>query len=71
MAISLLDNFSLDKTVMRSFSLKDEGDDRTYWQAQTPEVRLRALEYMRRVMYGEAVLARVIRVLAVYQREPG
>jgi hypothetical protein len=67
----LLDAYRLDKTVVTVSSLADDCDERAFWHAQTPEARLQALEFMRRVMYGDAATARLQRVLAVDQLEPG
>jgi hypothetical protein len=66
----LLESYRLDKTVVKPFTLNDEGDDRAYWQSQSPQARLRALEFMRRVMYGDRATARLQRVLKVFEREP-
>lgn len=46
--------FRFDRTVfstVSSFEEAAEADNR-YWWAQSPEKRLRALEYMRQVAYG-------------------
>lgn len=67
----LFDAYHLDKTVVSISSLTDDSDERAFWHAQTPEARLQALEFMRRVMYGDAATARLQRVLAFDQFERG
>ncbi len=44
-----------------------EGQDRAYWLRQTPHARLRAMELMRRINYGEAAALRIQRVFEVVQ----
>ncbi len=66
----LFGDYHLDKSVVSVCGLADDLADRMYWHAQSPDARMRALEFMRRVMYGDAAAARLQRVLAVAQREP-
>ena len=65
----LLGEYRLDKSALRVCGPTDEAEDRAFWQAQSPEARLQALEFMRRVMYGDAATARLQRFLAVAQCE--
>ncbi|HLT48400.1 MAG TPA: hypothetical protein VK002_14295 [Rubricoccaceae bacterium] len=58
----------VDRTAVRVVRLDEAGGDFTYWQAQTPEARLRALETIRREYhawrYGaEPRLQRVYRIV--------
>jgi hypothetical protein len=47
-------------------SLKDAPDDIAFWRAQTPQARLRYMEYLRQINYGKAATAgRLKRVLEV------
>jgi hypothetical protein len=46
-----------------------EKQDRLYWSRQTPEARLRAMELMRRINYGQAAAARLQRFFEVVQSE--
>ena len=43
--------------------------DRDYWIQQTPHARLRAMELLRRINYGEAAAGRIQRVFEVVQSE--
>ncbi|MCA9435486.1 MAG: hypothetical protein KC978_06850 [Candidatus Omnitrophica bacterium] len=43
----------LDKTAISVTSLGDSSDDDKYWHSRTPEERMRAMEVMRRMVYGE------------------
>jgi hypothetical protein len=51
-----------------TFAEMDE-QDKTYWLRQTPQARLRAMELMRRINYGEAAAGRLQRVLEIVQSE--
>jgi hypothetical protein len=42
-----------------------EQQDREWWFAQTPQARLRAMELMRRINYGQAAAGRLQRLLEV------
>jgi hypothetical protein len=44
-----------------------EKQDRAYWLRQTPEARLRAMELMRWINYGDAVTGRLQRILEIVQ----
>jgi hypothetical protein len=51
-------------------SLADLGHDIAFWHAQTPQLRLRTMELLRRINYGHAATsARLKRVLEVAQLE--
>ena len=50
--MSLVQDMRMDKSVFVVADLSDESDETAYWQTQTPEARLQALELMRQVMYG-------------------
>ena len=50
--MSLVQEMRMDKSVFAVADLCDESDEAAYWQTQTPEARLQALELMRQVMYG-------------------
>ena len=58
-------------SVVSVCGLTNDVEDRAFWHAQSPESRLRALEFLRRVMYGDAATAGLQRILAVAQLEPG
>ena len=42
--MSLVEDLEMDKTQFSIADLSDESDEAAYWQAQTPQVRLEALE---------------------------
>jgi len=46
-----------------------QKQDRASWWRQTPQARLRAMELMRRINYGEAAARRRERVLEVVDRK--
>ncbi len=67
--MSLLQDMKMDKS---QFSIADLSDEAAYWQAQTPQARLEALELMRQVMYGyDSSTARLERLFEVAQLERG
>jgi hypothetical protein len=39
-------------------ALDDEGDDRNYWRARSPQERMEALELMRQIIYSTATIRR-------------
>jgi hypothetical protein len=57
--------YRLDRTAFSVVPLAEQDDDGAYWQDKTPLERLMALEYMRRMAYGNAATARLQRVLIV------
>ena len=70
--MSLLQELRMDKTHFSSAGLTDETDEATFWQAQTPQARLEALELMRQVMYGyDPSTARLERFFVFSQLERG
>ena len=50
--MSLLQDLKMDKTQFSVAGLAGESDETAYWWAQTPQARLKALEFMRQVTYG-------------------
>ena len=46
-----------------------EKQDRAYWLRQTPQARLRAMELMRRINYGDAAAGRMERVFEVVESD--
>lgn len=62
--------YRLDKTAFSVIDLKDEGDDRAFWFAKTPDERLEAAELLRQSVYGyDPATARLQRVFAVAELE--
>lgn len=62
--------FKLDRTQFSVCDFREaEKADREFWKSKTPEERLEALEYLRRMTYGEAACtARLQRVLEIVER---
>ena len=50
--MSLIQEMKMDKSLFGSSRLSEDSDEVPYWQTQSPEARLEALELMRQVMYG-------------------
>ena len=70
--MSLLQDMRMDKSRFSVADLADESDEAAYWQAQTPQARLEALELMRQVKYGyDPSTARLERLFEVAQLELG
>jgi hypothetical protein len=64
--------YKMDKTHFSVAALTDESDERQFWHSVTPEERLRALEFLRQVMYGyDPTTARLQRVLEIAQLGKG
>ena len=61
------EGYRLDRSVLEVRALDDPDDDGSYWLKQSPEERMRALEYLRRRAYGPAATARLQRVFSVAQ----
>ena len=60
---------SLDRSAFSVTTLSDQSDDRAYWQSQSPEQRLAAVEQLRQLNYDYDPAERLQRVLEVAQRE--
>ncbi|MBM2814068.1 MAG: hypothetical protein HW421_830 [Ignavibacteria bacterium] len=62
--------FKLDRTALSKGSFEDESDEKAYWLSRTPEERLTALEYLRRLNYGYDVCnGRMQKVIEVVDPE--
>lgn len=57
--------FRLDRSAFSVVSLDEQDDEGAYWSEKTPEERMLALEYLRRMAYGNAATSRLQRVLSV------
>ncbi len=70
--MSLFQDTKIDKTRFSIASLSEESDEAAYWQTQTPQARLEALELMRQVMYGyDPSTTRLERLFEITQLERG
>jgi hypothetical protein len=66
-----LEEFRLDRTQFSVVRLTDRDDAVEYWLSRPVEERLRALEFLRRTLYGYTDASEGIqRVLEVAQLEP-
>ncbi len=70
--MSLIQDMKMDRSFFAVAGLTEESDESAYWQAQTPEARLQALELMRQVMYGyDPSTARLERLFETAELERG
>ncbi|MBI5303068.1 MAG: hypothetical protein HY868_13115 [Chloroflexi bacterium] len=60
---------TIDKRAWSVLSNFDDSDDKRYWHSQTPQARLRYMEELRRMNYGNLATKRLSRVLEVAERE--
>lgn len=58
----------IDKTVFSVTSLV-ESDEKEFWLSQTPQARLKHMEALRRINYGNRTSQRLQRVFEVAQLE--
>lgn len=64
------DREKLDRKAFSVGSLKDEAEEKLYWQKKTPAERLAAVEQIRQILYGyDPSTIRLQRVLEVVERE--
>jgi hypothetical protein len=60
------DSLSVDRSAFVVSSLTDEPEEKAYWLSRSPYERLRAIEWMRQIVYGyDPVTVRLQRVLEV------
>jgi hypothetical protein len=59
----LIKTVKLDKTTLTVAPLFDNSDEKAYWLSRTPEERLRHIEALRWINYGNHATARLQRVL--------
>lgn len=61
----------LDKTQFKVFSSFEEADrdEREYWWSRSPLERIRQVELLRRLNYGDGAFQRLQRVFEVAERE--
>ncbi len=63
-------SYQMDKTTLSVATVTAQDRDDPYWHTQPPHERLRALEFLRQVMYGyDSTTARLQRVFAVREAE--
>ena len=64
---AMLDESKVDRRVVLVSSEFDDEDQRLYWWSRTPYERLRHVEVLRRINYGDKATARLQRVLELAQ----
>jgi hypothetical protein len=68
MSRNLLGEYRVNRKKMVIRTLGAGDDDVAYWRSQSPAARMRAMELMRQINYGQAATsARLKRVLEVAQ----
>ena len=67
--MSVLQSARMDKTKLSVAYLSEPSDETAYWQTQSPQARLQALELMRLALYGyDPSTARLQRLLTIARR---
>jgi hypothetical protein len=66
---NLIANLKLDRSAFSIGWLTDESDEKAYWLARTPQERLRQMEILRRINYGNRATERLQRVLEITERK--
>jgi len=59
----------IDKTALTLAPLFDNTEEKAYWFSRSPMERLRHMEILRRINYGDQATARLQRILEFAQRE--
>lgn len=68
----ILTSAKVDRSAFEVTSLSDTSSEKSYWLAQTPYERLRALELMRQIIYGyDPSTTRLQRFFEVAERTSG
>ena len=67
MASNSPSDLKIDKTAFSTVSLGDEADEKVYWRSRSSRERLRHVEVLRRINYGDHSTARLQRVLEIVQ----
>ena len=65
-----LPRMTLDRRAFFLLFSFDTSEETRYWWAQSPEERLRHIERLRRINYGDQAAARLQRVLEIAPRAP-
>lgn len=63
------DSSSLDRPAFSVTTLSGQSDDQAYWQSQSPEKRLAAVEQLRQLNYDYDPAERLQRVLETARRD--
>lgn len=70
MASSFPSDLKIDKMAFSTVSLGDESDEKAYWRSRSPHERLRHVEVLRRINYGDRTTTRLQRVLEIVELTP-
>jgi len=62
-------NLKIDRKALSVTSLTDDSGEKEYWLARTPYERLRQVEILRRINYGNRAAARLQRIFEIVDRE--
>jgi len=65
-----VDEPTVDRAAFSVVALDEADDERAYWWSRTPQERMRHLEYLRRVNYGDRAGERLQRVFEVVECTP-
>jgi len=63
------EKFRMDKRFFSIVGFHDPPDETAFWLSKTPQERLEAVEYMRRMNYGDAACGRLQRIFEITQRK--
>lgn len=55
----ILKSLKVNRNVLKVTSLTEESDDKTFWHSRTPQERLKQMEILRRINYGDKAAARL------------
>jgi hypothetical protein len=58
-------NLKIDKKSFSVISLSDDSDDKVYWFGKPPIERLKHIEILRRINYGNSAASRLQRVFEI------
>jgi hypothetical protein len=64
----MLDELNIDRRALSISSDFDDEEQRMYWLLRTPYERLRHVEMLRRINYGDQATARLQRVLELAEQ---
>jgi hypothetical protein len=65
-------DIKLDRSALSFGTLREEGDEKSYWLAASPAQRLEAIEVQRQILYGyDQTTTRLQRILEITQLPKG
>lgn len=67
----LTSNLKIDRKAFSIVSLTDDSGEKAYWLVRTPQERLKQVEILRRINYGNKSAARLEKVFKIVEREQG